>query len=110
MSRRELADAVNAYLWDTYRRKENLTENDIGKLERGVTRWPSERRREAFRTVLGATTDAELGFFIIRGIYFVECHHDDGPLPQHAGRSGLVAVSGSPWTRRVASSRQRSFG
>lgn len=66
MSRQELAEAVNAYLWDTYREKENLTENDIGKLERGVTRWPGERRREAFRAILHANTDDELGFYINR--------------------------------------------
>lgn len=66
MSRRELAEAVNAYLWDTYREKDNLAENDIGKLERGVIRWPRERRREAFRAVLNAKTDAELGFYINR--------------------------------------------
>lgn len=66
MSRRELAEAVNHYLWETYRQRESLTENDIGKLERGVTRWPGERRREAFRAVLHARTDAELGFYINR--------------------------------------------
>ena len=67
MSRQELAEAVNAYLWDRYQQRENLSANDIGKLERGVTRWPGRRRREAFRSVLHAKTDAEIGFFIIRG-------------------------------------------
>lgn len=68
MSRQELAEAVNAYLWDTYQQEENLDENDIGKLERGQTRWPGERRREAFRAVLHAKTNAELGFYIVRGM------------------------------------------
>src|SRR5262245_4435760 len=66
MSRQELAEAVNAYLWDTYQQHENLDENDIGKLERGEHRWPGERRREAFRAALHAETDAKLGFYINR--------------------------------------------
>lgn len=94
MSRQELAEAVNAYLWDTYREKENLTENDIGKLERGVTRWPGERRREAFRAILHANTDDELGFYIIRGLNSSE------PNPTTAGhdlpgeRAGLGEANG----------------
>lgn len=66
MSRQELAEAVNAYLWETYRQRENLDETDIGKLERGDHRWPGKRRREAFRAVLKVATDAEIGFYIIR--------------------------------------------
>jgi hypothetical protein len=62
MSRQELADAVNSYLWEKYRRDERLDRSDIGKLERGVTLWPSAKRREALRTVLGAASDTELGF------------------------------------------------
>jgi hypothetical protein len=38
----------------------------IGKLERGMYRWPSRAHRQALRTVLGASTDAELGFYISR--------------------------------------------
>lgn len=68
MSRQELADAINSYLWHTYQEKQDLTENDIGKLERGVTRWPGKRRREAFRVILRAATDDELGFYIVRGL------------------------------------------
>lgn len=41
MSRQELADAVNAYLWDKYWQPENLSENDIGKLERGKSAGPA---------------------------------------------------------------------
>ncbi|XVU28144.1 hypothetical protein ACQPZJ_14200 [Actinoplanes sp. CA-054009] len=35
----------------------------MGKLERGESRWPSEERRAALRSVLGAVTDIELGLF-----------------------------------------------
>jgi tetratricopeptide (TPR) repeat protein len=67
MSRQELAEAVNTYLWDVYQQRENLDENHIGKLERGEHRWPGERRREAFRAVLHAEADSDLGFYITRG-------------------------------------------
>ncbi|WP_203981319.1 hypothetical protein [Planosporangium flavigriseum] len=66
MSRQELAEAVNAYLWKEHRRKVTLDSNYVGKLERGQHRWPGELYREAFRTVLKAASDADLGFYIIR--------------------------------------------
>jgi tetratricopeptide (TPR) repeat protein len=71
MSRQELADAVNTYLTskpdDRYRREATLDANHIGKLERGVHRWPNDIRREAFRHVLRASDDREVGFHIVRG-------------------------------------------
>ncbi len=71
MSRQELADAVNTYLTskqdDRYRREATLDANHIGKLERGVHRWPNDIRREAFRHVLRASDDREVGFRIVRG-------------------------------------------
>jgi hypothetical protein len=66
MSRQELADAVNAFLWATYRERSSVDRSYVGKLEQGVHRWPRARLREAFRNVLGAATDGDLGFFIIR--------------------------------------------
>jgi hypothetical protein len=72
MSRQELADAVNAYLAgkddERYQREATLDANHIGKLERGEHRWLNDMRRDAFRHVLNATTDAELGFYITRGL------------------------------------------
>lgn len=66
MSTQEVAEAVNFWLWDTYRQQENLTYRDVAALERGDVRWPGERRRKAFRAVLGVSSDAELGFYINR--------------------------------------------
>ncbi|MCA2216293.1 XRE family transcriptional regulator [Jidongwangia harbinensis] len=63
MSRQELAEAVNAWQWSRYQREDRLDETDVGKLERGETHWPGLTRREGFRAVLRATTDAELGFY-----------------------------------------------
>jgi hypothetical protein len=66
MSRQELADAVNAYLYDHTMQVFRLDANYIGKLEQGAVRWPNEHYRRGIRAVLGPTTDAELGMFIIR--------------------------------------------
>ncbi len=66
MSRQELAEAVNAYLWRVHERRASLDENYIGKLERGEHRWPQERYRQALRAVLRVESDAELGFYISR--------------------------------------------
>jgi hypothetical protein len=64
MSRQELAEQINAHLLNTARLNADLDGNYIGKLERGVHRWPSVAYRQAFRTVLNAASDAELGFYI----------------------------------------------
>jgi len=64
MSRQELAELVNTHLLKTAKLTTDLDGNYIGKLERGVHRWPSAGYRNAFRTVLNAATDADLGFYI----------------------------------------------
>ncbi|MFG1914555.1 transcriptional regulator [Micromonospora sp. NPDC048898] len=66
MSRQEVAEAVNNYLWVTYGIRTCLDGNHVGKLERGQYRWPQSETREAFRTVLNAAHDADLGFYINR--------------------------------------------
>jgi tetratricopeptide (TPR) repeat protein len=63
MSRQELAEAVNHYLWTTHQTRDNLDRGDIGAYERGEIRWPNDGRREAFRVVLGAAHDHQLGFY-----------------------------------------------
>ena len=62
MTRAELADAVNAWLWETTGRRFELDDHLIGKWERGVVRYPIREYRAALRAVLGVDTDAELGF------------------------------------------------
>lgn len=66
MSRQELAEAVNAYLWERYRRRAALDGSYVGKLERGDHRWPHEVYREAFRALLKVSTDAAIGFHVSR--------------------------------------------
>lgn len=67
MSRQELAEAVAAYLFEQAGRSFGINAKHIAAFERGRHRWPSAHYRTALRAVLGAATDAELGFFIIRG-------------------------------------------
>ena len=61
LSRQELAELVNAYLWEQHRERVELDYNYVGKLERGVIRWPNARYREALRSILGVSSDAALG-------------------------------------------------
>lgn len=66
MSRQDLADLLNEQLAQRGLREPALDSSYIGKLERGQHRWPKQIYREAFRAVLGARSDADLGFFVIR--------------------------------------------
>jgi hypothetical protein len=64
LSRAELAELVKAWLFDraTPPRVILMGANYLGKLERGLIRWPQADYRAGLRSVLGARTDAELGF------------------------------------------------
>ncbi|MFD9703860.1 hypothetical protein [Lentzea sp. NPDC059081] len=62
MSRRELAEAVNRWLWVTTAERYELDAHSIGRWERGAVRWPGAHYRAALRSVLSAETDADLGF------------------------------------------------
>ncbi len=62
MSRQELAEAVNAHVYRATGRVSAMDAHYIGRLERGVRRYPSVGYRTAFRAVLDAAADAELGF------------------------------------------------
>jgi len=66
LSRQELADLVNAYLFNQTGRSHTLDANYIGKLERGQFRWPQISYREACRAVFDVATDGELGFYVTR--------------------------------------------
>lgn len=67
MSRQGLADQVNAYLYGSSSAiTSGVDAKYVGKLERGKYRRPNELYRQAFRHVLRASTDAEIGFYILR--------------------------------------------
>ncbi len=87
LSRRELADLVNAELAERGLRHGVVDDKYVGKLERGEHRWPQRAYREAFRAVLGACTDAELGFYVMRR------ESPDPPLPQSVTPTFVPLVS-----------------
>jgi hypothetical protein len=62
MSRRELAEAVNAHLWRATGKRYDLDAHAVARYERGAVRWPGAHYRSALRHVLAAETDSELGF------------------------------------------------
>lgn len=65
LSRQELAELVNAWVYEHTAPPQviGIDANYVGQLERGKIRWPQDPdRRSGFRAVLGAATDAELGF------------------------------------------------
>ncbi|MGH3976095.1 MAG: XRE family transcriptional regulator [Pseudonocardiaceae bacterium] len=62
LSRQELAELTNAWLWKHHHKMVELSANYIGKLEQGKIRWPGKVYREALRAILGVSTDAALGF------------------------------------------------
>ncbi|MFV2084993.1 hypothetical protein [Micromonospora sp. LOL_021] len=108
MSRQELAEAVNNYLWDKHRRRVALDDTYVGKLERGRHRWPQALYREAFRAVLGVASDKELGFYIVRS--------SSSPLPNRTPGNGssaglaLSLVSSELSARRDQENRVSSGG
>ncbi len=62
LSRQELAELVNAWVWDHHEKLAEHSANWVGQLERGKIRWPGKMSREALRAILGVSTDAALGF------------------------------------------------
>lgn len=62
MSRAELAEAVNNWLWDNTRKRFDLDARAVARWERGAVRRPGAHYRAALRHVLGAADDAALGF------------------------------------------------
>jgi hypothetical protein len=62
LSRQELAELVNAWVWEHHKKVTEHSANWVGQLERGKIRWPGTVSREALRAILGVSTDAALGF------------------------------------------------
>lgn len=59
----QLAQAVRAAYWRLFEKEAAIDAEHVCKLERGIITWPNARYRVTFREVLGADTDAELGFY-----------------------------------------------
>jgi transcriptional regulator with XRE-family HTH domain len=92
MSRQELAEAVNAYVYATTGRRTHLDAGYIGKLERGKHRWPRADHRRGLRAVLGVATDAEVGLYNMRRSASDEAFLASDPVlavpAGHRGRAG----------------------
>jgi hypothetical protein len=98
LTRAELADAVNRYLWDTTRRRFDLDDHLIGKWERGVVRYPIREYRAALRAVLDVDTDARLDE-TISAAKATESAFITRKL--HATRAELKPLLRNPHVRRV---------
>ncbi|MGH3905094.1 MAG: hypothetical protein ACRDTE_13010 [Pseudonocardiaceae bacterium] len=72
LTQHQLAEAVGEAHWRLFTKEAAFDADHVSKLERGLITWPNARYREAFRTVLGAATDAELGFYSRRSRSTVE--------------------------------------
>ncbi|MGH3794600.1 MAG: hypothetical protein ACRDSP_06890 [Pseudonocardiaceae bacterium] len=72
LTQHQLAEAVGEAHWRLFTTEAAIDADHVSKLERGLITWPNARYREAFRTVLGVVTDAELGFYSRRSRATVE--------------------------------------
>ncbi|GAB2986175.1 helix-turn-helix domain-containing protein [Saccharothrix stipae] len=66
LTQAQLADLANAQVEVATGRLGAMDADYIGKLERGVHRWPHQSYRAALRVVLDVATDGDLGFFSTR--------------------------------------------
>ncbi|MBT8226909.1 MAG: hypothetical protein KJO75_15635 [Dactylosporangium sp.] len=105
MSRADLAEAVNLWLYEQTGKTFTMDANQVGKYERGENRWPHRHYRQALCAVLNAAHPTQLGFYPVRtpsvhgaadallALPAVEelAGRDglDGPLAAETGRSGL---------------------
>ncbi|MGH3973500.1 MAG: XRE family transcriptional regulator [Pseudonocardiaceae bacterium] len=93
LSRQELAELVNAWVWEHHDKKVvQASANWIGQLERGKIRWPGKLYREALRAILGAPTDAALGFVNTRRAVVKLKHVDRKQFIHTATGLGVGAV------------------
>ncbi|MEV4639817.1 hypothetical protein AB0J80_20970 [Actinoplanes sp. NPDC049548] len=59
----QLAELVADLIASLTGRRPPIDADHVGRIERGLITWPGRAYRSAFRTVLGVTADAELGFY-----------------------------------------------
>jgi hypothetical protein len=62
LSRQELAELVNAWIYEQHHKVVAASANYIGQLERGTIRWPGKLYREALRAIFSVSKDSALGF------------------------------------------------
>ncbi|MGH3427680.1 MAG: hypothetical protein ACRDQZ_08955, partial [Mycobacteriales bacterium] len=62
LTRQELAERVNTYIYHHDKTMTEASANYIGQVERGDIGWPCKLYREAYREIFGVSTDSALGF------------------------------------------------
>jgi hypothetical protein len=92
LSRQELAELTNRWIFENRDVVVTLDANYIGKLEAGKIRWPQALYREAFRAVLRTDSDRQLGFRRPRR----RSTATSGVRPRPAGPLGSAPVL--PWS------------
>ncbi|WBB82139.1 hypothetical protein O7606_12670 [Micromonospora sp. WMMD882] len=84
----ELADAVNVHTHTHTGCRSVIDARYIDKLERAEHRWLFEPYRTALRKVLDRATNADLGFFVVKG------HAQDPEVsPEEPGPGGWTSVA-----------------
>lgn len=93
MSRRELADLINAHLADRDIGYLRIDADHIGRFERGEHIWPQRAYRDALRAILGAASDAELGFHTRHDqpAATAKREHPSNALPEPTSQFGRTA-------------------
>ncbi|MBG0569183.1 hypothetical protein [Actinoplanes aureus] len=102
-SRQALAEAVNTMVPTSF----VVSENDIGKLERGEVTWPREPRRTAFRKALQAGTDQQIGLFDRRRQRSINAGSPGRSSPDIGPRADAVCVEGSFPARKADANEPR---
>ena len=112
LSRQELAEAVNAWVFANHQRRICLDYSAIGKFERGETRWPAAWVRAGLRAVLGVQTDAEIGLYIIYNFALPAAAAADQAAPTvlPATSEPLAPPTGSVSWDEVAEARRELGG
>jgi hypothetical protein len=95
MSRADLAEAANHWLYEQTGKTFTMDANQIGKYERGENRWPHQHYRQALCAVLGAAHPAGLGFYPYRSA-------KGQPQDPPGDTSPMIASSDDaiPWPRQ----------
>ena len=97
-----------------YRQRLPVYENYVGKLERGVVRWPGALYREAIVAVLGAAHERDLGFGPTgarRAASADPAEELGAPMSMAAASTRLLdAMAPTPWPARVGHRRSIRSG
>jgi hypothetical protein len=94
MTRSELAHEVVEHVWRHDGVESPFDRKHIAKLETGAIRCPTARYRRALRAVLGARTDAELGFVSANGERAATRLDSGGSPPLDGEAAGLIGRLG----------------